>query len=136
MYKYYIHVSKDDEKDFIAFEVREIATNKKVAIDSKEVLDEAWASNKLVDYSYVMNILRIVTGRTLTVIDGVVPQGKQNKAVKDMVRQIISETMETLSEQTVDQREVQNALDNISEEELDSLESVDVFEVIGIEEKE
>jgi len=41
---------------------------------------------KEIDYSYIEGLLRVLSGRVLTVIDASIPDERQNKATKDLVK--------------------------------------------------
>ncbi len=47
---------------------------------------EGWDQNKLADYKFIQSSLKSLTGRVLTIIDASIPESKQNKCVKDLIR--------------------------------------------------
>lgn len=135
MFRCYVHVGRDDEKDFISYELRDVVTGENIAPDVIEK-EGLWKQNKLVDHAFVMEQLRKIVGKTLTIIDASVVDKRQNKAMKDLVRNVVSDEMEHLAEMLVDQREMQEMIDEIPEEELEKAEgmTVDVLEALGVDE--
>tara|TARA_Y100000310_G_scaffold158420_1_gene157820 strand:- start:374 stop:703 length:330 start_codon:yes stop_codon:yes gene_type:complete len=45
-----------------------------------------WEGNKLADYKFIERHLKSLSGKILTVIDAAIPEGKQNKSIKDLIR--------------------------------------------------
>lgn len=95
--------------------------------------DGSHKGERALTHGFVMDILRKVMGGTLTIIDASIHDEKQNKAIKDLIRRVISDEMEFAAEWAFDQKEFQKMVDEISEEELDKLESVSIEEALGIE---
>lgn len=59
-----------------------------------------------VDYSVIEWRLKGLTGRILTAVDAAIPQGKQNKATKDIIRNAIMAEFMYFGEQCFDQEEL------------------------------
>lgn len=57
-------------------------------------------------YSFVMDVLRKIMGKTLTVIDASVSDKQQNKAIKDLIRGIISDEMSFAADMAFDQEKL------------------------------
>ena len=90
---------------------------------------------RALSHSFLMDTLRKVMGGVLTVIDSSITEEKQNKAIKDLLRRIISDEMEFAADWAFDQKEFQKMVDEISDSQLDNLESVSIEEALGVEEK-
>lgn len=99
--------------------------------------DGASNGERALTYAFVMDTLRKIMGGTLTIIDASIHDEKQNKAIKDLIRRVISDEMEFTAEWAFDQKELQKTLDesisNMTDEELDNLEPVSIEEVLGVE---
>lgn len=95
--------------------------------------DGASNGERALSYSFVMDTLRKVMGGTLTIIDASIHDEKQNKAIKDLIRRVISDEMEFTAEWAFDQKEFQKMVDEISESELANLEPVSIEEALGVE---
>lgn len=90
--------------------------------------------DRLADHSFVMDELRKVAGRVLTVIDAVIPSQPQNKAVKDMIRGIIVDEYEFIANILLDQEAIQEEANASYEEAFkngDIIEDVSLEDVIG-----
>jgi hypothetical protein len=102
-----------------------------VSIDKYEGMCE----EKALSHSYVMNTLKKLMGRTLTLIDASIVDKTQNKSVKDIIRGIYSDEMNFLSDITYNQ-EMMNEMasehfEGMSDE--DMLEdSVTIEEALGV----
>jgi len=79
-------------------------------------------------YSFHQDTLRKIMGKTLTIIDACIPEAKQNKAMKDLVRQAIQAEVEFGSEMAFDQEELQKMVP----ENLDDIEDISLEEVLGV----
>lgn len=82
--------------------------------------------DKLATYSYVHSKVSRVVGQVLTVIDASIIDPKQNKAMKDLIRGIVSDFYCEVSGDLFDQEEIQRqateAMDNGTIEEVDVLD--------------
>ncbi len=88
---------------------------------------------KLFTHSFLMDTLRKLMGRTLTVIDASVHEHQQNKAMKDLLRSIFSDEMEFAAEWGFDQEEIQKFIpEDIDPKELGE---VSIEEALGVDEK-
>jgi hypothetical protein len=88
---------------------------------------------KALTHSFVMDTLRKVMGGVLTVIDASIHEEKQNKALKDLIRRIISDEMEFATNFSFDQKEFQKFVDEIPDSELNKLEPISIEEALGVE---
>jgi len=97
----------------------------------------ASSGERALSYSFLMDTLRKVMGGTLTIIDASIHDEKQNKAIKDLIRKVISDEMNFASEWAFDQEKLQKTLDesiaNMSDEELDKLEPITIEKALGVE---
>ena len=91
----------------------------------------------LADYAYIQQILKKMLGKVLTVIDASVPEGRQNKSIKDIIRNEFIDEYVHLSEQLQDNALIQEDVDaytkNMSDEEIADLEkkAANLEEVAG-----
>ena len=108
-----------EEDDYVFYKVEKIE-------DYKGVDGE-----KLLTHSFLMDTLRKVMGRTLTIIDASVSEKQQNKAMKDLVRQIFSDEMEFSAQWAFDQKK----LDAMIPEDVDPKElgTVSIEQALGVE---
>lgn len=81
-------------------------------------------------YSFVLDVLRKVMGRTLTIIDASVTDKQQNKALKDLLRQVISDEMEFSAEMAFNQEEL---MATIKDEGIDMSASVTIEQALGVD---
>ena len=81
-------------------------------------------------HSFVMDVLRKVMGKTLTIIDASIIDKQQNKALKDLLRQIISDEMEFTSEISFDQEKLLASIP--VDEDLDTPRPATIEEVLGV----
>lgn len=81
-YKKYVSFSSDGQFDTYSHE----------AINTADVSD-SWM---LADYSYIQKILRQLTGEVLTIIDASIGDSRQNKAIKDLIKNIFAEKFLTI----------------------------------------
>ena len=86
---------------------------------------------KALSFSFNKDTLRKVMGRMLTIVDACIVDPKQNKAMKDLVREVIQDEIEFSSEMAYDQEILQ---DSISED-FDPAEftPVTLEEALGVE---
>lgn len=64
---------------------------------------EGFGGERALSHSFVMDVLRKIMGKTLTVIDASINDKQQNKAIKDLLRGIISDEMEFAADWAFDQ---------------------------------
>lgn len=62
-------------------------------------------------HSFVMDVLRKIMGKTLTVIDASISDKQQNKAIKDLIRGIISDEMSFAADMAFDQEKLMEMAD-------------------------
>jgi len=101
--------------------------------------DGARDGERALTHSFLMDTLRKVMGKTLTIVDASVMDKTQNKAMKDLLRGVFSDEMEFSAEMAFDQ-DIQTKLANESFEALSEKEqeevlksSVSIEEVLGVE---
>lgn len=66
--------------------------------------------DKLVDFQFIQANLRSLTGRILTIIDASLPEGKQNKCVKDLIRGEFMHEFEALGDLMFDKQRIERAI--------------------------
>jgi Lhr-like helicase len=116
MLKEIVQVKKEGE--YISYE--------KLSIDKYP----ASKSEIALSHSFVMDVLRKVMGRTLTIIDASIIDKQQNKALKDLLRQVISDEMEFSAEMAFNQEEL---MATIKDDDIDMSKSVTIEEALGVE---
>ena len=81
-----------------------------------------------ITHSFLLDSYRKILGKVLTVIDSSISDERQNKAMKDIIKEIISKEMEFSAMMCFDQKELQKDIpDDVEGEE------VDIEEVLGVE---
>jgi hypothetical protein len=78
-YKKYVTISDQSNKDYTVYEILNI-------IDDKDGHPYNQGGDKLATYSYIHEKLKDLTGKILTIIDASMPESKQSKCVKDLIR--------------------------------------------------
>ena len=81
---------------------------------------------RLLTHSFILDSFRKLMGRTLTIIDSSIPDKQQNKAMKNLVRQIFSDEMEFAAEWGFDQK----IFENLKVE--DAGEPITIEEALGV----
>jgi hypothetical protein len=110
-----VRVSKENE--FVAYETVKLS-------DYEFSLGE-----RLLTHGFIMDTMRKLMGRTLTIIDAST-SGQQNKAMKDLIRGIFSDEMEFAAEWGFEQ----NAIMSLIPEGIDpeKLGTVSIEEALGV----
>jgi len=106
-----------------------------VSYSSVEIADyKGVDGEKFASYSFVMDVMRKLMGRTLTLIDASVVPKTQNRAMKDVVRNIFSDEMNFSADMLFDQQK----LDELIPDDLDlsKVEQVSIEQALGVEEVE
>lgn len=91
----------------------------------------------LADYTFIQQTLKRMLGKVLTVVDAAIPDGRQNKSVKDIIRNEFIDEYVHLSEQMQDNKAIQEDADaytsNMTDEQFAELEknAADIEEVAG-----
>jgi hypothetical protein len=98
-------------KDYMSFELKNIE-------DDKQSYN--WKGSKLADYSFISEHLKDLTGKILTIIDASIPEGKQNKCVKDLIRNEFMKKFSDVSEILID---LGDKLDNPKQNEIPEIVS-------------
>lgn len=100
--------------------------------DNKELQIEDY--ERLFAHSFIMDTMRKLMGKTLTIIDASVANKVQNKAVKDLVRQAYSEEMSFATEWGFDQDVmIPMAEANAPEEILVGGKAITVEQALGVD---
>lgn len=112
-----------------------------VSIDSYFGVNGCGMSNgatigeKALSHSFLMDTLRKLMGKTLTIIDASIYDKTQNKAIKDLIRNIYSDEMEFSAEMAFDQKvlikQAENYFKDMSEEEIEK-SAVSIEEALGV----
>jgi hypothetical protein len=90
---------------------------------------------RLLTHSFLMDSFRKLMGRTLTIIDASVHEEIQNKAMKDLVRNVYSDEMEFASDWAFDQEILvkmgEENFEELSDEEMEN-SAVTIEEALGV----
>lgn len=105
MYKKYVEVDGANNSIY-SMAVRDISTGE---------LIKDWSGDKLATYSVITTALRNFSGKILTIIDASIPEGKQNKSIKDLIRSEFGEQHIWFNELLLDQAEQDKSINNIIE---------------------
>ena len=90
----------------------------------------------LLTHGFLLDSFRKLMGRTLTLIDSSIINKSQNKAMKDIVRNIYSDEMEFAAEFCFDQVKLNNMANKSfkqAEKNGDIIESVNIEDALGVE---
>jgi len=94
----------------------------------------AYEGEKALSHSFVMDCFRKIMGRTLTIIDASVHEKQQNKAMKDLVRNIFSDEMEFVADMAYDQEIICKMANETADEiGIENMQSVSIEEALGVE---
>ena len=86
----------------------------------------------MLTHAFLLDTLRKVMGRTLTIIDASIKDRQHNKAVKDLIRGIFSDEMEFAADMCFDQQKLQALIpEDIKPKELGT---VTVEQALGVHE--
>jgi len=86
-----------------------------------------WSGEKLASERFIQVMLKRITGKVLTIVDASIPEGKQNKSVKDLVRKcFIDEFVET-SEWLNDEKAIKEAVENIEDEDITPVSNEEIL---------
>lgn len=126
-------VTAKGSKGFVSYET--VNADSYFGVGGSGQSDGAIKGEKALSHSFLMDTLRKVMGRTLTVIDASVHEKTQNKAIKDIIRTIFSDEIEFSSQMAFDQNiltEMANKhFEGVSDEDLDR-HSVTTEEALGV----
>ncbi len=86
---------------------------------------------KLADYSFIQSNLRNMLGRVLTVIDASIIEPRQNKAVKDIIRNEFIDEYQNLSDMLVTPEVIDSMMPDLSDEEFDKMKEATTEEIAG-----
>jgi len=111
-------VSVKSKNDCVSYETEKIKDYK--GIDGEKALS----------HSFVMDTLRKLMGKTLTIIDATISDERQNKSTKDLIRNIYSDEMEFSANLAFDQDKIQKMIPDIEPEQLGQ---VSIEEALGVE---
>ena len=92
---------------------------------------ETNCGERFLSHGFLMDTLRKVMGRTLTIIDSSIVDKQQNKAMKDLIRGIFSDEMEFSAEWAFDQDKVQALIPE--DVEINEVDAVTIEEALGVE---
>lgn len=99
-----------------------------VALIETDSSTKDWSGDKLASYSLIEKQLKALSGRILTIIDASLPEGKQNKCVKDLIRKEFIHEFEMIADMMLDKNRIERYLDSIDE---NNIEIVSAKEVLG-----
>ena len=93
-YKRYITVG-ESTKDFVSYEIRTVEND-----DSTSPYVEN--EDRLASYTYIQEKLKSLTGKILTIVDASMPENRQSKCVKDLMRKEFLNMFQEISNDLVD----------------------------------
>lgn len=107
----------DIKKDYVVFATTEgEGENRFVAVEKKPLSEvpnlvagetkPVNAGDGYADWTLIEYRLKGLTGRILTVVDAAIPQGKQNKSIKDLIRSHIMDEYMYFTGELFDQEEL------------------------------
>jgi len=109
---------------------------REVTVESYEIQDIkkyiAYEGERALTTSFVMHMLGKVMGKTLTIIDASVVDKQQNKSMKDLLRNVFSDAMDTVSEYGFDQKIICKIANDNCPDNLEGVETVSVEEALGV----
>jgi hypothetical protein len=101
MYKKYVTPGLGGE-NFISYQCKMIINKAGTECYEDKNTDD-WSGNKLADYAFIQARLKGLTGKVLTIIDASIPEGKQNKCIKDLIREVFINEFADVSELLYDE---------------------------------
>ncbi|MFA5072013.1 MAG: hypothetical protein WC511_06720 [Candidatus Pacearchaeota archaeon] len=102
-YKKYLIIDSANN-DTVTYGVKDIITDD---VPTFNKVGDLWKGNKLATYDFIQQRLKSISGRVLTIVDASIPEGKQNKCVKDLIRKEFVDEFISLSEMMIDLGEVE-----------------------------
>lgn len=122
MSMYNKYIVSENGRETISYSVIDVKTDKQL---------KDWSGNKLATYDFIQQNLRSLSGRILTIIDASIPEGKQNKCVKDLIRDKFVDEFQKLSDLMLDQdeiaKQVKEAEENLNIDDLIPVSSKDIL---------
>lgn len=106
MYNKYIVLSSYND-DTSSYSVVDVKTDNPI---------KDWSEDKLITYGVVQDMLRSFSGRILTIIDASIPEGKQNKSVKDLIRSEFVLQYEKFADLMLDQKKILEEVDRLTKD--------------------
>lgn len=100
-YKKYVTPGLGGE-NFVSYQCKLIEVKESENCSENPNTDD-WSGNKLADQSFIQARLKGLTGKILTIIDASIPEGKQNKCIKDLVREVFMNEFADISELLYDE---------------------------------
>jgi len=100
-YKKYVTPGLGGE-NFVSYQCKLIETIDTEFTSENPTTDD-WSGSKLADYSFIQARLKGLTGKILTIIDASIPEGKQNKCIKDLIREVFVNEFSDVSELLYDE---------------------------------
>ena len=124
MSKYRNYVSSEKEGRYKSIIAHELASDSQV-----EFLED---EEYLADYSFIQSEFSCMLGRVLTIIDASIAETKQNKAVKDIIRNEFVDEYVHLGNILLDQKEINKQTNEYADSvDIASLGEVTLEEVAG-----
>jgi hypothetical protein len=86
----------------------------------------------LITHKFLMDSFRKLMGQTLTIIDASIVERQQNKAIKDLIRNVFSDEMAFSSSICFDQKQFDKFIENLTDEEIKNAKPVSIDEALGV----
>ena len=119
-------VTSKKEEDFISYEI--------IDIEKYQSTGGIEIGERFLTHNFLLDTLRKIMGKTLTIVDASIYDKQQNKAIKDLIRNVISDEMNFSADWAYDQK----ILDKMAEEHfkdipLEDIKQVTIEEALGVE---
>lgn len=98
-----------------------------VSVETDE--QTGWEGDKLASYDFIQKRLSFITGRILTIIDASIPEGKQNKCIKDLIRGEFLSELEQLGALMFDKKKLDKFIEDA--EIKGDIETISAKEILG-----
>lgn len=86
------------------------------------------SGDKLASYDFIVESLKSLTGRVLTVIDASISEGKQNKCIKDLIRKEFMHEFVDIGDLLFDKQRIERAMEDLDGSETRICEATEVLE--------
>lgn len=117
-----------NEKDLVEYEPVELESY--FGLNGSGMKGGAIKGEKALAFSFLMDTLRKLMGKTLTIIDASIQERQQNKAIKDLIRNTFSDEIDFASDMVFDQEEIQKLIPN--DMPIEDMKDYSIEEVLGV----
>jgi predicted outer membrane repeat protein len=121
-------VKVENKNGFVSYE--DISLDMYFSLNGSGMSGGAIKGEKALSYSFLMDTLRKLMGKTLTIIDASILEKQQNKAIKDLIRNAFSDEIDFASEMAFEQREIQKLIPK--DIDVENMPETSIEEVLGV----